>query len=52
MKINIIVTYANNYVIGFNNNIPWNYEENNKYINDIISQKNSVIIIGYDTYYY
>ena len=50
MKINIIVTYANNYVIGFNNNIPWNYEENNKYINDIISQKNSVIIIGYDTY--
>ena len=31
MKINVIVTYSNNLVIGNDTIIPWNYEEITKY---------------------
>lgn len=55
MKINIIVTYANNYVIGNDDKIPWNYKEDIDYFNKITkrtteSNKKNAVIIGYTTY--
>lgn len=54
MKINIIVTYANNYIIGNDDKIPWDYKEGIDYFNTITKttelNKKNAIIIGYTTY--
>ena len=55
MKINIIVAYANNYVIGSNNDIPWHYKEDLKYFKTITCQtedysKKNIVIMGYNTH--
>jgi dihydrofolate reductase len=54
MKINVIVAYANNMVIGNNNQIPWNYQEDLAYFQKItsntIDDKKNALIMGYHTY--
>ena len=55
MKINIIVAYSNNYIIGNDNNLPWNYKEDLEYFKTITSytRKNdtkNAIIMGYNTW--
>lgn len=55
MKINIIVAYSDNYVIGDDDKIPWNYNEDLKYFYKITtitedSNKKNVVIMGYNTY--
>jgi dihydrofolate reductase len=55
MKINIIVAYANNYVIGNNNDIPWHYKEDLQYFKTITCQKEdpskkNIVIMGYNTH--
>jgi dihydrofolate reductase len=55
MKINIIVAYSNNYVIGNDNNLPWNYKEDMEYFKTITSytRKNdtkNAVIMGYNTW--
>jgi len=54
MKINVIVTYSNNLIIGNDNIIPWNYDEIIKYIKCIITysknNKKNIIICSYNTY--
>jgi dihydrofolate reductase len=55
MKINIIVAYSNNYVIGNDNNLPWNYKEDLEYFKTITSytRKNdtkNAVIMGYNTW--
>ena len=54
MKINLIVTYSDNYVIAKDNTIPWNYKEDliyfKKIINNVDNNKKNVLIIGYNTY--
>ena len=45
MKINIVVTYSDNYIIGYDNNIPWDNNEQNIFL-DVIN----VAIFGYNTY--
>jgi len=55
MKINIIVAYSDNYVIGDDDKIPWNYKEDLKYFYKITtitddSNKKNVVIMGYNTY--
>ena len=53
MKINLIVTYSDNYVIAKDNTIPQNYKEDliyfKKIINNVDNKKN-VFIMGYNTY--
>ena len=55
MKINVIVAYSNNYVIGNDNNLPWSYKEDLEYFKTITSYtrkpdyKNAVIM-GYNTW--
>jgi dihydrofolate reductase len=55
MKINVIVAYSNNLVIGNDNEIPWNYKEDLEYFKTITTytrkpnQKN-VVIMGYNTW--
>jgi dihydrofolate reductase len=55
MKINIIVAYANNYVIGYNNDIPWHYKEDLQYFKTITCHtedpsKKNIVIMGYNTH--
>jgi len=54
MKINIIVAYSDNYVIGNDDKIPWNYNEDLKYFYKITTitenNKKNVVIMGYNTY--
>ena len=55
MKVNIIVAYSNNYVIGNNNNIPWYYKEDLKYFKKITTEttdklKKNIVIMGYNTH--
>lgn len=55
MKINIIVAYSNNYVIGNDNNLPWNYKEDMEYFKTITSytrkdDNKNAIIMGYNTW--
>ena len=55
MKINIIVTYADDYVIGRNGGMVWNYPEDTEYFHLITSQvedktKKNAIIMGYTTH--
>ena len=55
MKINIIVAYSNNYVIGNDNNLPWSYKEDLEYFKTITSytRKNdtrNAVIMGYNTW--
>ena len=55
MKINIIVAYSNNYVIGNDNNIPWYYKEDLKYFRKITTEtidkyKKNIVISGYNTH--
>jgi dihydrofolate reductase len=55
MKINVIVAYSNNYVIGNDNNLPWSYKEDLEYFKTITSytRKNdhkNAIIMGYNTW--
>lgn len=55
MKINVIVAYANNLVIGNDNKIPWYYKEDLEYFKTITTttrkeaHKNA-IIMGYNTW--
>lgn len=55
MKINVIVAYSNNYIIGNDNNLPWSYKEDLEYFKTItsytrkIDNKNAVIM-GYNTW--
>ena len=55
MKINVIVAYSNNLIIGNDNEIPWNYKEDLSYFKTITTytrkpnQKN-VVIMGYNTW--
>ena len=55
MRINVIVAYSNNYVIGNDNNLPWNYKEDMEYFKTITShtRKNdtkNAVIMGYNTW--
>ena len=55
LKISVIVAYADNFVIGDNNKIPWHYEEDLKYFKKITSvtediEKKNIIIMGNNTY--
>jgi len=55
LKINIIVSYSDNLVIGNDNNIPWDYSEDLQYFNKITMDRNdknkyNVVIFGYETY--
>ena len=55
MKINVIVAYSNNYVIGNDNNLPWNYKEDMEYFKTITSytrkdDNKNAIIMGYNTW--
>jgi len=54
MKINLIVTYSDNFVIAKDNTIPWDYKEDLKYFKSIInkegSNKKNALIMGYTTY--
>jgi len=55
MKIDIIVAHSNNNIIGNNNIIPWNYQEDTLYFKNITSTtvdklKKNIIIMGYNTY--
>jgi len=55
MKINVIVAYSNNYVIGNDNNLPWNYKEDMEYFKTITSHtrkddNKNAIIMGYNTW--
>ena len=55
MKVNIIVAYSNNYVIGNNNDIPWYYKEDLQYFKKITTEtidkyKKNIVISGYNTH--
>lgn len=55
MKINLIVTYSDNFVIANNNTIPWNYKEDLIYFKKIVNnidcnKKKNALIMGYTTY--
>ena len=55
MKINIIVAYSNNYVIGNDNNLPWKYKEDMEYFKTVTSytrkdDNKNAIIMGYNTW--
>ena len=54
MKINLIVTYSDNFVIAKDNTIPWDYKEDLTYFKNIINNqhrnKKNALIIGYTTY--
>lgn len=55
MKINIIVAYADNYVIGKDNEIPWKYSEDLQYFKKITTetinkQKKNIVIMGKKTF--
>jgi dihydrofolate reductase len=55
MKINLIVAYSNNYVIGNNNDIPWYYKEDLIYFKKITTEtidksKKNIVISGYNTH--
>jgi dihydrofolate reductase/thymidylate synthase len=51
---NIIVAVSKNFIIGSNNNIPWNCKEDMKYFRKITSSSNNnkdnVIVMGYNTW--
>ena len=51
---NIIVAVSKNFIIGSNNNIPWDCKEDMKYFRKITSTSNNnkenVIIMGYNTW--
>ena len=53
-NINIILSHSKNFVIGYDNNIPWFYEEEFQYFNDITiskTDKQNAVIMGYNTFY-
>jgi dihydrofolate reductase len=55
MKINVIVAYSKEYIIGKNQTIPWIYKEDLKYFQKItkeVSDKNkkNIVIMGYNTH--
>jgi dihydrofolate reductase len=54
MKINLIVTYSDNFVIAKDNTIPWDYKEDltyfKKIINNVDSNKKNALIMGHTTY--
>lgn len=55
MKVNLIVAYSNNYVIGNNNIIPWYYKEDLIYFRKITTEttdkfKKNIVIMGYNTH--
>lgn len=55
MKINVIVAYSDNFIIGNNNDIPWNYNEDLKNFRKITSltedkNKKNVLIMGNNTF--
>ena len=55
MKINVIVAYSNNYVIGNDNNLTWKYKEDMEYFKTVTSytrkdDNKNAIIMGYNTW--
>jgi len=55
MKINLIVAYSNNYIIGNDNTIPWYYKEDLQYFRKITTEttdkfKKNIVIMGYNTH--
>lgn len=55
MKINLIVAYSNNYIIGNDNIIPWYYKEDLQYFRKITTEttdkfKKNIVIMGYNTH--
>ena len=55
MKINLIVAYSNNYVIGNDNIIPWYYKEDLQYFRKITTEttdkfKKNIVIMGCNTH--
>ena len=55
MKINLIVAYSNNYIIGNDNNLPWSYKEDLEYFKTITSytrkdDNKNAVIMGYNTW--
>jgi dihydrofolate reductase len=55
MKINIIVAYSNNNIIGNDNDLPWNYKEDLEYFRKITSyttniESKNAVIMGYNTW--
>lgn len=52
-NINIILSHSKNFVIGYDNNIPWFYEEEFQYFNNTTTSKTNkknAVIIGYNTF--
>lgn len=54
-ELNIIVSHSKNNVIGYNNKVPWYFEEDKEYFDIILStiedkSKKNAIIMGYNTY--
>jgi dihydrofolate reductase len=54
-RVNVIVAFSNNYIIGNNNKIPWLYKEDLKYFQKITTitendLKKNIVIMGYNTY--
>jgi dihydrofolate reductase len=55
MLIDVIVTYSDKYIIGNNNDLPWNYEEDLLNFNKITSHladinKKNILVYGYNSY--
>ncbi len=50
MKFNLIACVDNKYGIGKNNTIPWSYSKDFKIFRQLTSEKNNVVIMGYNTF--
>lgn len=55
MKINVIVAYSDDQIIGYDNHLPWSYKEDLRYFRSITTTtddplKRNIIIFGYKTY--
>lgn len=48
MSLFLITAFSNNFVIGHNNTLPWNYKEDLLYFKN--KTDNSICIMGYNTY--
>jgi dihydrofolate reductase len=55
MLIDVIVSYSDKYIIGNNNDLPWNYEEDSLYFDKITSErtdlnKKNILVYGYNSH--
>ena len=50
MNINIIAAISKNRVIGNKGQIPWNIKKDLKYFQKLTTQKNSAVLMGFNTW--